>query len=73
MTPADAALLAQLLAARLPRGERCGSCASFEPDADDARHGCCADAAELRRYADGVRAADGCVYWAPRDRLAYWW
>jgi hypothetical protein len=53
-------LLITLLASPLPHGQRCETCIAHED-------GACLWAADLRRYSDGVRPDDGCVYWHPAD------
>jgi hypothetical protein len=53
--------LATLLADRLPRRQRCGTCRFFEePDAEG--YG---DCAENVPFCSGCHANNGCVYWVP--------
>lgn len=69
MTLADVALLAQLLAERLPRGQRCGTCYSFDPAEDDQEWGGC----KGPHMCLNVHVRDACPQWEPRDCLAFWW
>ena len=58
-SPSDPLLIA-LLAQRLPCGQRCETCATYEPDDDGEPYGYCC----LNTY---VEASMGCVYWEPRE------
>lgn len=64
-----AALLAQLLAERVPRREQCQSCRHWERDDDDPEYGDCPIAWDARL--SGTHAREGCVYYEPMERQWY--